>query len=93
MLVAEELRKTYFGAALLHRLFSQAQSLIVNRKTQQETSNDPQSVGMENLETSTPCPPNFPTQRCQDRTDEYIIRNLGSVFTGFEGMLGGDEYV
>ncbi|CAH0056177.1 unnamed protein product [Clonostachys solani] len=86
MLVANELRKTYFGASLLHQLFSQAQTQIRNRRTLQETAK------ITNLETQTTCLSHGPIQGSQDFTDTDIIRNLGSVLTGFEDDLTGDDF-
>jgi hypothetical protein len=91
MLVANELRKTYFGASLLHQLFSQAQTQIRNRQALQEAPKGTR-LAMTNLETQTTCLSHGPIQS-QDFTDTAIIRNLGSAFTGFEGDLDADEYV
>jgi hypothetical protein len=93
MLVANELRKTYFGAELLHRLFSQAKTQIMNRKTQQAATKDSQPVEPANVETQAPCLSHGPTQSNEHLTNADTIRNLGSAFTGLEGVFGGHEYV
>ncbi|KAF5256013.1 hypothetical protein FOXYS1_13536 [Fusarium oxysporum] len=90
MLVANELRKTYFGASLLHQLFSQAQTQIRNRQALQETPKDTR-LAMTNRETQTTCLSHGPIQS-QDFTNTDIIRNLGSAFTGFEGDLDADDF-
>ncbi|KAJ9418958.1 fungal-specific transcription factor domain-containing protein [Fusarium oxysporum] len=90
MLVANELRKTYFGASLLHQLFSQAQTQIRNRQALQETPKGTR-LSMTNFETQTTCLSHGPIQS-QDFTNTDIIRNLGSAFTGFEGDLDTDDF-
>ncbi|KFY08332.1 hypothetical protein V492_06324 [Pseudogymnoascus sp. VKM F-4246] len=92
MLVANELRKTYFGAELLHRLFSEAKTQIMNRKTQQEATKDTQLVEVISLETPTPCLSHGPTQTNQNLIYTDTIRNLGSPFTGLEGALNGFDF-
>lgn len=87
MLVANELRKTYFGASLLHQLFSQAQTQIRNRRA------GPETTKITNPETQTTCLSHGSMQVSRDFTDTDIIRNLGSSFFGFEDDLNGDEYV
>ncbi|KFZ17829.1 hypothetical protein V501_01538 [Pseudogymnoascus sp. VKM F-4519 (FW-2642)] len=92
MLVANELRKTYFGAELLHRLFSQAKTQIMNRKTQLEAAEDTDLAEVINLETPTPCLSHGPTQRNQSLIYTDTIRNLGSPFTGLEGAFNGFDF-
>ncbi|MBE3043502.1 hypothetical protein IMZ48_13215 [Candidatus Bathyarchaeota archaeon] len=97
MLVANELRKTYFGAELLHRLFSQAKTQIANRKTRQDATEDSQPTkAATSLDTPMPHLPHLPhepTQGDQGFTDTDTIKNLGSAFTGFDYVHGGYEYV
>ncbi|KAH6867801.1 putative Zn(II)2Cys6 transcription factor [Thelonectria olida] len=92
MLVANELRKTYFGAELLHRLFSQAKAQIMNRKTQKEATKNSQPAEAINLETQTPCLSHCSTQSNQNFTDADTIRNLGSTLAGFEGIFSGYDF-
>ncbi|KAK7223220.1 hypothetical protein V2G26_011223 [Clonostachys chloroleuca] len=86
MLVANELRKTYFGASLLHQLFSQAQTQIRNRRA------GPETTKITNPETLTTCLSHGSMQVSRDFTDTDIIRNLGSTFFGFEDDLNGDDF-
>lgn len=93
MLVANELRKTYFGAELVHRLFSQAKTQIKDRKMQQEAAKGTQSAEVTNLETSTPCLSPSPTQRNHNLADTDTIWNLGSAFTELDSAFSRFEYV
>lgn len=93
MQVADELRKTYFGAALVRRLFLQAQAQIRSRKTRQGPTEAVRQTGPTNLGTPAPHTPRSTPLGNQNFTDTDMIKNLGSAFTGFEAIQGGYEYV
>lgn len=87
MLVADELRKTYFGAELVHRLFSLAKTQINNGKRRQLSTNDSQTASNTNLQNSMP----HLLHGTRERID--AITNQDSTFAGFEGILEGYESV
>lgn len=87
MLVADELRKTYFGAELVYRIFSLAKTQINNRKSRQLSTNDSPAVGNTNLQNSMP----HSSHGTTEGTD--AMTNPDSTFTGFEGILDGYESV
>ena len=91
MLVADELRKTYFGAELLHRLFHQAKRLLMNRKTQQDPTGDTQPTEAINRDAQSTQPLQRPARGIQDFTDTNTIKNLGSALNGLDGTYGGYE--
>ncbi|KAH7012816.1 putative Zn(II)2Cys6 transcription factor [Ilyonectria destructans] len=87
MLVADELRKTYFGAELVYRIFSLAKIQINNRKSRQPSTNDSPAAGNTNLQNSMPHSSHGTTEGTNAMT------NPDSTFTGFEGILDGYESV
>lgn len=93
MQVADEVRKTYFGAALVRRLFLQAQAQIKRRKTRQEPTEVVRQMEGPTLGTRSPRTPRSTAPDNQSFTDTDTIKNLGSAFTGFESTQGGYEYV
>lgn len=93
MQVADEVRKTYFGAALVRRLFLQAQAQIKSRKTRQEPTVTARQMEGPTLGTRAPHTPKSTASGNQSFTDTDTIKNLGSAFTGFESIQGGYEYV
>ena len=93
MQVADEVRKTFFGAALVRRLFLQAQTQIRSRKARQEPREAARPPESSNAGTQTPHTPRSIQSRNPEFTDTDTIKNLGSAFTGFESIQGGYEYV
>lgn len=93
MQVADEVRKTYFGAALVRRLFLQAQAQIKSRKTRQGSTEAVRQMEGPTLGTRAPHTPKSTPSGNQSLTDTDTIKNLGSAFTGFESIQGGYEYV
>lgn len=87
MLVAGELRKTYFGAELVYRLFSLAKTQIKNGKSRQPSTNDSQAAGNTNLQNSIPHLIHGTTEGIEAMTTH------DSTFTGFESILDGYESV
>ncbi|KAL6408532.1 hypothetical protein AUP68_08390 [Ilyonectria robusta] len=81
MLVADELRKTYFGAELVYRLFSLAKTQINNGKRRQLSTNDSQAASNTNLQNSMP----HLLHGTRERID--AITNQDSTFAGFEGPI------
>lgn len=93
MQVADEIRKTFFGAALVRRLFLQAQAQIQSRKARQEPREAARQPGSSNAGTQTPDTPQSIPSGNQGFTDTDTIKNLGSAFTGLDAFQGGYEYV
>lgn len=93
MLVTDELRRTYFGAELVHRLFSQAKEQIKGRRTQRDAAGLTQAADGPEAEAEATSPPGGQTQESQYFTDRDTIRNLGSAFMGIDNAHGGFEYV
>ncbi|KAI8658079.1 Zn(2)-C6 fungal-type domain-containing protein [Fusarium keratoplasticum] len=80
MLVSDELRKTYFGAELIYRLFSQAMSHLTHRKKQRDSTGNSQSADSSNLQIPA-------AQNSVNATSDH-----DSSFAGLEGILNGTDF-
>lgn len=82
MLVADELRKTYFGAELVYKLFALAKTQITNRKNGQLPTDDSQPAGTSNL-----------IRHSSHDADMDTMTNSDFAFTSLEGMFNRYECV
>lgn len=86
MQVADELRKTYFGAELIYRLFSQAKSYITHHERRQGPADDSQPTDVTSLRT--PMPHLLHDPRNQNSVDADTTRSHESTFAGLESLYG-----
>lgn len=90
MLVADELRKTYFGAELVYKLFALAKTQITNRKNGHLPADDSQPAGTSNLMRHSS---HDTIQGNRNVADIDTMTNPDFAFTSLEGIFNRYESV